>query len=88
MKYLRIDPRALAVAFGVVEALLLVIITLVLLFQGDTEPFLLHRLLPGYTISWGGLFYAGTVGFIDGAIGGLIFAWVYNAVVQINEPGG
>ena len=81
-RYHRLDPRAFAVAFGVIEALLLMLITLILLLRQDTAPFLLHRLLPGYTVSWSGLLYAGVVGFLDGAAGGLIFAWVYNGLLR------
>ncbi len=82
MQYVLLESRALALAFGVIEALLLMVITLVLLVQGDTAPFLLHRLLPGYTVSIQGMIYAGVVGFVDGAIGGWIFAWIYNAGVK------
>jgi hypothetical protein len=52
---------------------------LMLLEGGNgVEPFIIERLYPGFSISPMGSVIGLIWGFFDGAIGGAIFAWLYN----------
>ena len=51
------------------------------MFDGATgDPTLIGRVYRGYTISAGGSFIGLIWAFVDGLIGGGIFAWLYNRI--------
>ena len=67
------------VAGGVVSGLAIFILTLFILFHSTGEHLaLLTAIYWGYDVSVAGAFLGLGYGFIDGFIGGAIFAWVYN----------
>ena len=80
--FARFDVRALAVANGILFALLLFVVTAALLLQTpiagqEIGPHLalLAHYLPGYTVSWHGSFVGAAYGFVGGAlIGGFMGA--------------
>lgn len=77
---MRLSVRALAIAAGLMWGLGIFFITLwIMLFYGAThEVTLIGRVYHGYSISLGGAFLGLLWGLVDGAIGGAIFAWLYN----------
>ncbi len=78
MAYLRLHPIALANALGALEGIAVFAATLVLVAQGESGDAFLSRFFPFYEISWQGALAGLFFGFIDGWIGGLILAWIYN----------
>ena len=46
----------------------------------DANPTALGRIYPGFSITPVGSFIGLAWGFLDGAIGGAIFAWLYNCL--------
>ncbi len=83
----RIHPVALGVAIGVLEGGVIFAVTVVLVLQGDFGPAFLSRLFPFYDISWRGAFLGLGEGFVDGFVGGLVLAWVYNAAARWLQRG-
>lgn len=84
---MKLNIKAFALTCGIFWGLGLFILTWwFIAFDGSTgEPTLIGRLYRGYTISplgsvWG-LFYA----FVDGLIGGAVFAWLYNKIADSTE---
>ena len=49
------------------------------------NPTALSRIYPGFSITPAGSFIGLAWGFVDGAIGGAIFAWLYNCLVCRGE---
>lgn len=80
---MKLNIKAFALTCGILWGLGLFALTWwILAFDGSiSAPTLIGRVYRGYTITpWGsliGLIYA----FIDGLIGGAIFAWLYNRLV-------
>jgi hypothetical protein len=84
---MKLNVKAFALAGGIVwgGAILLVSIgNLVSPEYGVNYLELVSSVYPGYTpFTGGGSVAIGTIyGFVDGAIGGLIFAWIYNALAR------
>ena len=77
----RIHPLALGLAIGVLEAGAIFLATVILLSQGEAGPAFLSKLFPYYEISWPGAFIGLAWGLVDGFIGGVILAWVYNLTI-------
>ena len=51
----------------------------IIALEGSTgEPTLIGRFYPGYSLSPAGSFIGLAWGFVDGLLGGAIFAWLYN----------
>ncbi len=80
---MKLDVRAFALACGILWGLGLFALTWwIIAFDGATgEPTLLGRLYRGYTISAAGSFVGLVWAFLDGLVGGAIFAWLYNLLV-------
>ncbi len=78
-----LDVRAFALACGILWGLGLFALTWwIIAFDGATgEPTFLGRLYRGYTISAAGSFVGLVWAFLDGLVGGAIFAWLYNRLV-------
>ena len=84
---MKLNIKALALAAGLLwgSAMLMVALgNLVSPDYGVAFLSLVASVYPGYTPSTGvGSVVIGTVyGFVDGAIGGLIFGWLYNALAK------
>ncbi len=77
-----LNVKALALASGLIWGLGLFILTWwIIMFDGATgEVTLIGRLYRGYSISPAGSVIGLGWGLADGAIGGAIFAWLYNTL--------
>lgn len=76
----KLDVRACALACAVIWGLALFLMTWWLIyFDGATgEATIIGRLYRGYTISPSGSVIGFCWAFVDGLVGGMIFAWLYN----------
>ncbi len=77
---MRLNTRAFALTCGIlwgVSVLLATVWIIVFGFDGTVMVNLDHFYF-GYNISYLGAVIGGIWGFVDGAIGGAIFAWLYN----------
>ncbi len=74
------DVKAFGLACGVLTGAVMLIMTLIASFTGYGGAFLalMESIYPYYVISIPGAFIGLIYGFIDGFIGGAIFAWLYN----------
>jgi hypothetical protein len=79
MRYRRIYPITLGAAFGAIEGLSIFTVTVLLILRGESVPVLFTEFLPFYDLSMRGAFIGLAEGLIDGFVGGLVFAWVYNS---------
>jgi len=79
---MRLDVRAFAIACGLLWGLALFLLTWwVILFDGpSSDPTFLGRVYRGYQVTALGSFVGLVWALVDGAIGGAIFAWLYNAL--------
>ena len=77
---MRLNVKAFALAAGVLWGLCLFLLTWwIIAFDGATgEVTLIGRMYRGYTISPAGSVIGLVWGFVDGLVGGAIFAWLYN----------
>lgn len=77
---MKFDVKACALTCGLIWGLGLFVLTWwIMAFDGSTgEVTFIGRLYRGYTISPTGSVIGLAWGFVDGAIGGAIFAWLYN----------
>lgn len=80
---MRFNLKALSLSCGFLWALVLFILTLISLGTCYADSFLqvVASVYPGYSVSGLGLILGLIYGFIDGAVGALIFGWVYNLFV-------
>jgi len=79
---MKLDVRAFALSCGVLWGATIFFATLWLLFTGHHGA-LMSRLgyfYIGYTFSMAGAFVGFLWGFVDAAIGGAVFAFLYNAL--------
>ena len=79
---MKLNVRAFAITFGIIWGVGLFLITWwIILFSGITnEPTLISRVYLGYSISPLGSIIGLAWAFVDGLIGGAIFAWLYNRI--------
>jgi hypothetical protein len=77
---MRLNVKALALTGGLWWGVGLFLVTWwIMLFDGATgEPTVIAKLYRGYNVSPTGSFIGLAWGLADGAIGGAIFAWLYN----------
>lgn len=77
---MKLNVKALTLTAGLVWGFGLFFLTLwVMLFDGATgDVTFLGRFYRGYNISFTGAIIGLVWAFVDGAIGGAIFAWLYN----------
>lgn len=77
---MKLDVKAVALAAGIVWGLALFLLTLWFLVNGYSGQLLnkLGGVYFGYSVSIGGAFVGLIWGFLDGAIGGAVFGWLYN----------
>ena len=81
---MRLNIKAFATACGLIWGLGLFILTWwIMIFEGATgEATLIGRVYRGYSISAAGSFIGLVWALVDGAIGGAIFAWLYNLLAD------
>jgi hypothetical protein len=80
----KLDIRAFALTTGILWGLGLFFLTWwVIAFEGAShDPTLIGRIYRGYDLSPVGSLFGLVWGFVDGAVGGAIFAWLYNRLVS------
>jgi hypothetical protein len=81
---MRLNVKAFALTAGILSGGAVCLVTLWLLtfgYQGEMIRVLDHVYL-GYTYSVAGAFVGLLWGFVDGLIGGALFAWLYNRFVK------
>lgn len=80
---MKLNIRAFALTCGILWGLGIFFLTLwIILFDGSTgEVTILGRIYRGYNISVVGSLFGLLWGFVDGLIGGAVFAWLYNLLV-------
>jgi len=79
---MKLNVKAFALAFGITWGVGLFILTWwIIAFEGASgEVTFIGRLYRGYNISPLGSLIGLGWGLVDGAIGGAIFAWLYNLI--------
>lgn len=79
---MKLNVKAFALACGIIWGIGLFLLTWwIIAFDGATgEPTVIGRLYRGYTISPAGSFIGFVWAFVDGLIGGAIFALLYNKI--------
>jgi hypothetical protein len=81
---MKLDVKALAITCSLLWGLGLCLATLwILLLEGPSmNPTFIGRIYRGYSLTLPGAFIGLVWGLVDGAIGGAIFAWLYNRFVK------
>lgn len=77
---MRLNVKAFALAGGIVWGAAIMLLTFWILIRGSSGLTLakLSNVYLGYSVSVAGAFIGLVWGFIDGLIGGALFAWLYN----------
>jgi hypothetical protein len=77
---MKLNVKSFALTCGLLTGFGLLFLTLwIILFEGATEQVtFIGKIYRGYNISITGGLIGLVWGFVDGLIGGLIFAWLYN----------
>ncbi len=81
---MRLSPKAMALSWGLMWGAAMFLVGLVHLWEPSYGGSLLSgmsTIYPGYggAVSLSDAVLGGVYGFVDAGIGGLIFAWLYNA---------
>jgi hypothetical protein len=86
---MRLDVRAFALACGLLWGLGLFVLTWwIILFDGpSSDPTFLGQIYRGYAVTPIGSVVGLAWALVDGAIGGAIFAWLYNALCGSRSSG-
>lgn len=81
---MKLDIKAFALACGILWGLAMFVVTWwVIMFDGASgSSTWLGPIYRGYTVSPIGSFIGLAWGFVDGLIGGAIFAWLYNKLTK------
>jgi hypothetical protein len=85
---MKLNVKAFALTSGIVWGLGLFFLTWwVMAFDGATgEPTLIGQVYRGYNISPLGSLVGLIWAFIDGWVGGVLFAWLYNIIAARTSP--
>lgn len=78
---MRLNAKALGLALGILWGLSVFLATAWIIYvdsPGDTLA-KLGVFYIGYSVTWPGAVIGLIYGFVDGLIGGLLLAWIYNA---------
>jgi hypothetical protein len=88
-KQMKLNIKAFALTCGIIWGSGLFFLTWwIIAFEGATgEPTLIGMLYRGYSISALGSVIGMVWGFFDGLIGGLVFAWLYNRLIDLTAAG-
>ncbi|HSS65474.1 MAG TPA: bacteriophage holin [Gammaproteobacteria bacterium] len=78
---MRLNAKALGLALGILWGLSVFLATGWIILMGSSADALaeLGVFYIGYEISWTGAVVGLGYGFVDGLIGGVLLAWIYNA---------
>lgn len=80
---MRLDTKAFALTLGILWGLCVLVCTLWVVARGGGEHLeLLGKFYLGYTVTPVGAFVGLLYGFVDGLIGGFLFAWLYNRLAK------
>lgn len=81
---MKLNVKAFALACGLLWAACLFLCTwwIILLDGSSADPTFIGRVYRGYAVTPLGSLIGLAWGLIDGAIGGAIFAWLYNTLVS------
>ncbi|GBD88151.1 hypothetical protein BMS3Abin03_02086 [bacterium BMS3Abin03] len=84
---MKLNIKAFGLTCGILWGLTILIITLWILIIGSQGRILskLSTFYFGYSISAGGAIIGLIWGFVDGLIGGAIFAWLYNKLTGTKQ---
>ncbi len=84
---MKLNVKALALTSGLIWGFGLFFLTWwMIAFNGATgETTLIGKIYIGYSISAVGSFIGLAWAFVDGLVGGAIFAWLYNLIVSRSE---
>ena len=85
---MKFNVKATALTCGLIWGLGLFVLTWwIIAFDGPTgESTFIGRVYRGYSISPTGSLAGLVWGFLDGAIGGALFAWLYNLLANDGKP--
>ena len=85
---MKLNLKAVALASGIIWGMGLFVLTWwIIVFEGQTgEQTFIGMLYRGYNISAMGSFIGLIWGFLDGLIGGFVFAWLYNCLAGKFSP--
>lgn len=78
---MKLSVKGLGLAMGILWALSLFVMTLVATYSGymaDQLNTLIVGVYPWYSVSLTGAFIGLAEGFVDGFVGGVVIAWLYN----------
>ena len=77
---MRLNPKAFGLACGILWGLAIFVATIWLILAGYQGRLIstIDHFYFGYSFSYGGAVIGGIWGFVDGLIGGFVFAWLYN----------
>ena len=86
---MKLQVKAFSLTCGIIWGLGLLLITWwIMLFEGATgQPTLIGKVYLGYNLSFTGSLIGLLWGFVDGIIGGAIFAWLYNTLFKYLKSG-
>ncbi|NIR46375.1 MAG: hypothetical protein GWN99_18190 [Gemmatimonadetes bacterium] len=83
---MKLSIRAVSLAFGIVWGAAVLLVGLAhLIWPGYGSAFLalLESIYPGYDVGGFGSVIVGTLyALVDGAVGGAVFAWLYNRLAR------
>jgi hypothetical protein len=88
---MKLDVKAFGLTCGLVWGVGLLCLTWWLIaFDGATgEMTFIGRLYRGYSVSAAGSVIGMIWGFVDGLVGGVVFAWLYNVIAgRASSPSG
>lgn len=85
---MRLCIKAFGLTCGLLWGLSLFILTLwIIAFEGASgEPTMIGMVYRGYNISVAGSFIGLVWGVVDGFVGGVVFAWLYNLLSRRGQP--
>lgn len=84
----KLHPIALGIACGATSAIALVLLAIVAMINGsygNSLVSLISTIYVGFRPSIPGALLGGLWGFVDGAIGGWVFAQIYNKVLDSSK---
>lgn len=78
---MKLNIKAFALSCGILWAVGVFCLTWwLIMLEGEPAGCLLNRMYKGYTMTPAGSLIGAIWGFFDAAIGGAIFAWLYNVL--------
>ena len=80
-----VNTKVIALTLGIVWSLYLLAISIIAMsseFYGHNVAKFIMTVYPGYTLSFVGVIYGMLWAFLDGAIFGVVFSFIYNQVLK------